>query len=276
MTDAHLGRSTDSAGLETHPADLRHEILAFIEDRVSTAGAEEVTVVLDGGVESTVAATLLVDSLGAERVHGLLLPCNLSTEASTLDATAVIDALGIASTQMHLHPLFDAFRESVMSAFDGRGEYVPQDVVISRLRMTCAYFVSATTDRLVVGTASRTCRLLGAAGEHGADIADLQPIGHLYDSEVRALGRHLDLPEMILDKPATGTRLAERDGAVPSTVAPEIIDRVLVELVDCGRAPVSVAEELSIDISLVRSLAGAVELPRRDHSVLARSGPDSA
>ena len=54
--------------------------------------------------------------------------------------------------------------------------------------------------RLVVGTSNRTETLLGYFTMHGDGAAAFKPIAHLYKCQVRALSRHLGVPEAIIDK----------------------------------------------------------------------------
>jgi NAD+ synthase len=157
-----------------------------------------------------------------------------------------------------------------MPAFDVRGEYVPQDVVISRLRMTCAYFVAATTGRLVAADTTRTRCLLPAPGDPGADVTDLLPVGHLYATEVAALGRSLGVPAMLLEKPTAGPRLAERYEAVPADLSPTTVDRALAAVVDRGEDPEPVARALDADSAAVATLVRAVERRRCERATLDR------
>lgn len=235
-------------------AAIHDEITSFIVEAVATSGAEGVVVNLDGGVDSTLTATLAVESLGADRVSGLILPCNLGTEAAAHDAEAVSRFLGIDSERIHLQPLLNVFMDQLLPQVGSRGENVALGNVIARLRMLCVYFVANTTTRLVLGTTNRTEFLLGYFTKYGDGGVDLLPIGDLYETEVVALARRLDVPEFILEKPSRPGIWAGRTDWGELGAPPEIIDGVLHCLVE-GMSPEEITAALDADRDVIERLA---------------------
>ena len=58
---------------------------------------------------------------------------------------------------------------------------------------------------LVIGTGNRSELLMGYFTLHGDGACDLEPIGHLYKTEVRELAKMLEIPQPIIDKaPSAG------------------------------------------------------------------------
>jgi len=84
------------------PAAERERIRTFIDDRVAAANAAGLVVNMSGGLDSTVTAALAVEALGADRVYGLILPCNKIGAPHARDAEALADALGIEHDTVHL------------------------------------------------------------------------------------------------------------------------------------------------------------------------------
>lgn len=231
------------------------EIATFLRERVDVAGVDGVVVTLNGGVTSTLTATLAVDALGADSVYGLILPCNLGREADALDAAAVVESLGIDHSRVHLQPLLTAFVDRVPPQIPTRDETVALDDVVARLRMTCAYFVANTTSALVLGTADRTALLLGTVTRHGDGGADAFPLAGLYRTEVRALARRLDVPEFVVEKPARSGVRGGRSGAADLDAEPGTVDRVLHRLAVHDFGIQRTAEEVGVDADLVRRVA---------------------
>ncbi|MGM0447624.1 MAG: NAD(+) synthase [Methanobacteriota archaeon] len=226
------------------PARERDRVRSFVADRVDAAGAEGVVVNMSGGLDSTVTAALAVEALGADRVYGLILPCNKVGAPHARDAEALAEALGIDHDTVHLQPLFAQFGAVVPDRFDLHDEPVRSGNAVARLRMAVAYLAANATNRLVCGTTNRSELLLGYLTKHGDGAADLFPLGHLYKTDVRALAAELGVPEFVVEKPpSAGFLPGQRD--VDDLGAPyEVVDPVLHLGVDGGLDPESVVERI--------------------------------
>ncbi|WP_128905805.1 NAD+ synthase [Halorubrum amylolyticum] len=230
------------------PAAERDRIRAFIDDAVAAASADGLVVNMSGGLDSTVTAALAVEALGADRVYGLILPCNKIGAPHARDAEALADALGIEHDTVHLQPLFAQFGAAAPDRFDLHDEPVRSGNAIARLRMAMAYLAANATNRLVCGTTNRSEHLLGYVTKHGDGAADLLPLGHLYKTDVRALTDELDVPEFVVEKPPTAGFLPGQRDADDLGATYDVIDAVLRLGVDRGLAPETIAEQLADDV----------------------------
>ncbi|MFO8114185.1 MAG: NAD(+) synthase [Halorubrum sp.] len=229
------------------PGDERERVRSFLASSVAAAGADGVVVNMSGGLDSTVTAALAVEALGADRVYGLILPCNKVGAPHARDAEALADALGIDHDTVHLHSLFAQLGAVAPDRFDLHDEPVLSGNAVARLRMTLAYLAANATNRLVCGTANRSELLLGYFTKHGDGGADLHPIGHLYKTEVRALAAELDVPEFVVEKPPTAGFLPGQRDADDLGASYEVIDRVLRLGVDRGLDAETITDRLSGD-----------------------------
>jgi NAD+ synthase len=227
------------------PGVERERVRSFLASSVAAAGADGVVVNMSGGLDSTVTAALAVESLGADRVYGLVLPCNKVGAPHARDAEALADALGIDHDTVHLHSLFAQFGAVAPDRFDLHDEPILSGNAVARLRMTLAYLAANATNRLVCGTANRSELLLGYFTKHGDGGADVHPIGHLYKTEVRALAAALDVPEFVVEKPPTAGFLPGQRDTDDLGAPYEVIDRVLRLGVDRGLDPATIADRLS-------------------------------
>lgn len=227
------------------PVVERERVRTFVEASVATADADGVVVNMSGGLDSTVTAALAVEALGADRVYGLILPCNKIGAHHARDAEALADALGIEHDTVHLHSLFAQLGAVAPDRFDLHDEPILSGNAVARLRMTLAYLAANAMNRLVCGTANRSELLLGYFTKHGDGGADVHPIGHLYKTEVRALAAELDVPEFVVEKPPTAGFLPGQRDADDLGAPYDVIDRVLRLGVDRGLDAATIAERLS-------------------------------
>lgn len=177
------------------PAEAEERCVGFIRATLSASGHDALVVGLSGGIDSAVAAGLAVRALGADKVLGVMMPYASSSASSLTDAAAVADALGIRTEKIEITPMADVFLKSIPA-----GELVRRGNIMARCRMVVLYDVSARDGSLVLGTGNRTEDLLGYTTTHGDNACALNPLGHLYKTEIRLLSRHLGLPESVLAK----------------------------------------------------------------------------
>lgn len=123
----------------------------------------------------------------------IVLPGNL-LEESTLN----IFRLVVTDLQGHMYskrlPLKEYFEVVASSNFK------------QRTRMSLLYYHAELRNFAVIGTANKNEHDLGFFVKFGDGGMDVNPIGHLFKSQVYQLGRYLDLPEEILKRtPTTDT-----------------------------------------------------------------------
>ena len=77
-------------------------------------GFSDVVIGLSGGMDSSLVAVMAADALGAEHVHGVMLPGPYSSESSIDDAEALAANLDIEVRTVSICEPFEAF-ESVLA-----------------------------------------------------------------------------------------------------------------------------------------------------------------
>lgn len=227
--------------------DKYRAAVSFVIDEVRRAGARGVVVGLSGGLDSSVAAKVCCDALGAGRVLGLVMPeRGLTPKKDLEDATSYAGGLGLTVRRVEIGP--------VVRAFSSR---LPRDRLSlgnlrARVRMAILYYYANMERRLVVGTGDRSEILLGYFTKWGDGGADLLPLGGMYKTELRLLATHLGVPPHIASKPSSPRlwrgQTAEGELGLPYETA----DSILVLLVDEGLAAEEVKERLGLDEEVER------------------------
>lgn len=211
-------------------------IVAFIRDTLKSARHERVVLGLSGGIDSALVAALAVEAVGAANVLALLLPYATSNPASEEDARRVIARLGIPWTKFEITPMVDALA-SAYPDMDARRK----GNVMARCRMAAIYDQSVAFHGLVAGTSNRTETLLGYFTMHGDGAAAFKPIAHLFKVEVRALSRHIGVPEPIVSKAPSADLYAGQTDEGELGFTYDQADQVLYLATERGLSPAEIA-----------------------------------
>jgi NAD+ synthase len=205
---------SDDAPLDIRLAEeeleaTREHIVSFIRGVVDDAGAEGAVIGLSGGIDSTTTAALGVEALGAENVHGLVMPSEVNTDENMSDAERVAEMLDIKYDVVDINPIADAFFEAYPGATEDR---MATGNVRVRVRGVLNYFVANHEGKVVLGTGNRSEALTGYFTKYGDQAVDCNPIGNLYKQQVRQVAASLGLPEdLVMKTPSAEMWLGQTD-----------------------------------------------------------------
>ena len=198
----------------------------FIRDELARRGFKKAIVGLSGGVDSAVTAFLAARALGPKNVIGVRMPYRTSSADSLAHAQLVIDALGIESRTADISAAVDGYLAGEPDADPAR-----RGNVMARMRMIVLFDLSARYGALPLGTGNKTERLFGYFTWHADDSPPVNPLGDLFKSQVWALARHLGVPDVIVDKPASADLIKgqtdEADFGIRYAQADEILNWLL-------------------------------------------------
>ncbi len=154
---------------------------------------------LSGGVDSSLTAALAARALGPKNVVGVRMPYRTSSVESLEHAALVAGQLGIEMLTVDITDAVDGY----VTAADAQADAARRGNVMARMRMVTLFDLSVKHNALPLGTGNKTERLLGYFTWHGDDAPPVNPLGDLFKTQVRALARHMGLPEIVVAKPAT-------------------------------------------------------------------------
>ena len=191
------------------PEEEVYEALVLAtRDYVKKNGFSDAVIGLSGGVDSALVATVAVDALGSERVHGVLLPSRFSSEGSLTDATALSENLGIDHRVIGIEPVHEAYLELLAPTFADRAPDLTEENLQARVRGTILMALSNKFGWLVLTTGNKSEMAVGYATLYGDMAGGFAVIKDVPKTLVYALcemrnaqaGRDL-IPTAILTKP---------------------------------------------------------------------------
>ncbi|GAB6392078.1 MAG: GMP synthase [glutamine-hydrolyzing] [Treponematales bacterium] len=196
--------------------------------RERTGGAP-VLLLISGGVDSTVAAALLLNALPPERVHLMYMDTGLMRKGETAAVKAALERLG--ARHLHLVHCEDEFLAALKGQTDPEAKrkavgdlfITIQEREVRRLGLPESYFLAQGTlytDLIESGRGvGKKAHLIKSHHNVGSPLVDakrragriLEPLDKLYKDEVRALGRLLGVDEEVVRRhPFPGPGLAVR------------------------------------------------------------------
>jgi NAD+ synthase len=242
--------------LEFDVAAEEKAIVAFIRSVVKQADASGVVVGLSGGIDSSVVCSLCTRALGRGKVLGVFMPSKSTPAGDLSDAKKLASSLGIESKEV----MIDGVVEKALSVLGIEGSKIARANLQARTRMMVLYFYANTIGRLVAGTGDKSEILVGFFTKYGDGGVDLLPIGHLYKTQVRILGKHLGLPRGILEKPPSPQLWPGHKATDELPADYDRLDLILDYVIESGLPPAEAASRAGTDASVVGQV---IEMNRR-------------
>jgi NAD+ synthase len=174
------------------------------------SGCAGIVIGLSGGVDSAVAAVFCCRAIGGEKVLGLSLPSSVSNQADINDAAALCAQTGMTHRIISIDPMLEGFK-TIPEFIESR--YLVGNLM-ARIRMATLYYYANRDQKIVCGTSNRSEYMLGYCTKFGDNAADLQPLLHLYKTEVYEYAHELGIPKAIIKKaPSAGLWEGQSDEA---------------------------------------------------------------
>ena len=275
VTPAHAA-PPNSLRAPLHPlpdpqAERWGALVLGVRDYVLKSGFTDVCVGLSGGVDSSLVASIAVDALGAEHVHGVLMPSRYSSHHSITDAEQLAGNLGIDTRLVRIESAHAAFTEMLVPhVSDGRievGDLTDQNVQ-SRVRGVVLMALANEHRWLVLTTGNKSESAVGYSTLYGDTAGAFAVIRDVWKLTVYELcewrnsesGREL-IPRSVFTKaPSAELRPDQRDDQ--SLPPYDVLDPILQAYVEDNRTVAEVVrmELPGADAELVRRVCQLVDI----------------
>lgn len=238
--------ASDATNVVTAPLDPVGEVYLALtlatRDYVRKNGFTDVVIGLSGGVDSSLVAAIAADALGADHVHGVLMPSRYSSDHSVADAVALAAALGIDARTIPIDEAHRAFESMLAPSFADRDADLTEENLQSRLRGVTLMALSNKFGWLVLTTSNKSESAVGYATLYGDTAGAFSVIKDVPKLLVYELCRWRNardgvpvIPESVLTKPPSAElRPDQRDDQ--SLPPYEVLDPIIEGFVDEDRS----------------------------------------
>jgi NAD+ synthase len=231
------------------------EVVAFTRHTFEVHHKSTAVVAVSGGIDSALSLTLVTQALSADNVIPVLLPHHNQVMD---DAYLILEHNQIPKSQWQEMNIF-AMVEAASEALNvSDADMVRKGNLKARCRMMAIYDIAKKENALVCGTENKSEHFLGYFTRFGDAASDLEPISHLYKTQVRQLAKFLALPEALSAKPPSAGLWVGQTDEDEMGFSYEHADQVLHQLLDLGAKPDEIKIE-GIESSIVARVITQVQ-----------------
>jgi len=196
--------------LEIDVKKTTQEIVEFIQKTTKKNNFKKVVIGLSGGIDSATALTCARLALGEENVICALLPYKNLHQHALERAQLIISENKIPKKNCILLDITPAVLN--IASYDKNMSINRKGNIMARIRMIYLYDLAKKHSALTCGTENKSEYLLGYFTRHGDEASDLEPLQHLYKTQIFTLASHLKIARTILDtKPTAGLYSGQSD-----------------------------------------------------------------
>lgn len=182
------------------PQQQFERIKTLLTSIINEQKIAKIVVAVSGGIDSAVSLTLCTQIVGKDNIYPVFLPyLNQSIEDSKL--ISEFNQIPKQNWQeINIGSVVDQFIDQRKL---GNKDRLRIGNVMARVRMIYLYDLAKQLGALVGGTENKSEKYLGYFTRFGDEASDIEPIVHLYKTQVTQLAQYLHIPiELILKAPS--------------------------------------------------------------------------
>ncbi|MDX5461889.1 NAD+ synthase [Micromonospora tulbaghiae] len=235
---APAGPAVDGGIIEpvADEAEVWHALVLGLRDYIDKNRFPSVVLGLSGGIDSAVAAAIAVDAVGPDRVVGVSMPSQHSSEHSRTDAEDLAKRTGLDYRVEPIQPMVDTFLANM--SLSG----VAVENLQARVRGVILMALSNQEGHLVLTTGNKSELAVGYSTLYGDSVGGYNPVKDVWKTLVWRLatwrnadaarrGQTPPIPENSIGKPPSAEL---SPGQLDSDTLPDydVLDPILIGYVD--------------------------------------------
>jgi NAD+ synthase (glutamine-hydrolysing) len=243
-------------------AEVYRALEVGLRDYVDKNGFSGVVVGLSGGIDSALTAAVAVDALGPDRVIGVTMPSQFSSEGSVTDAELLARNLGITFHEIAIKPPFEALTQALGPVFGDRPFDVAEENIQARIRGLLLMAISNKLGPMVLTTGNKSEMAVGYATLYGDMAGGYSVLKDVLKTEVFRLARWRNrdgevIPDTSITKPPSAELRPDQKDS-DSLPPYDLLDAVLERYVEDDRSVADIVAE-GFDEDVVRRITRLVD-----------------
>lgn len=247
---------------------ILNEIVDFLRENIRKYNFKGVVLGVSGGIDSAVVLAILLKAFEKDKIKCYILPERDSPKDSTKDAKFVCNYYNVdyeiknITNILRALGIYKYYPPAIFIPWKMKANYAKKrwekykkignpyefDIIgtkdteflkgISyyrakhRIRMVYLYKEAEKRNYAVIGTTNKTEFLTGLYVKWGDDSTDIEPILHLYKTQVFQLAKFLEVPEKIIFKPASPNLIPGLSDEEIFGLDYKTLDRILDKIVN--------------------------------------------
>jgi NAD+ synthase len=193
--------------LEINAEEEALKIISFLRQTFLTQKIDKAVIGVSGGIDSAVSLTLLSKALTFENIQILHLPY---FKEETDDINKLFEYLKIPASKLEIFSIKLMVDKIIDELKIPDNDLVRRGNIMARVRMISLFDTAKKQNGLVVGTENRSEHFLGYFTRFGDEASDIEPIAHLYKTQVYEIAKYLKIPQSIIDKAPSANLWADQ------------------------------------------------------------------
>ncbi len=183
----------------------KEKIISFLQDVFKKTGIEKVVLGVSGGIDSATSLYLLKEVLPIENIfinHLYYFPTSVdSFRESIQDLNFSESNIKVRSIQEVVDPLLKY--SDLDASANSSEDKIRIGNIMARIRMITLFDEAKNNNALVCGTENRSENYLGYFTRFGDAASDIEPISHLFKTQVYQLANYLKISQKTIQQAPT-------------------------------------------------------------------------
>jgi NAD+ synthase (glutamine-hydrolysing) len=186
--------------------EIGRGLILGLRDYIRKVGFKDVVIGLSGGIDSALTAAIAAEALGPERVTGIAMPSQFSSQHSIDDARELASNLGIRFHIVPISPIYAPYETAIDQLFGEHKFDTTNENIQARIRGNILMAWSNRTGAMVVSTGNKSELAVGYCTLYGDMAGGMSLLGDVYKTMVYRVSRWMNrdrvlIPESTMTKP---------------------------------------------------------------------------
>ena len=196
-------------------ADVYRALCLGVRDYINKNRFPGVLLGLSGGIDSALTLAIVVDALGADKVHAVMMPSPYTAQISLDDSREMVNILGVRYDEIPIEAMFKSYLTALNALFAGRAADTTEENLQARIRGTLLMALSNKLGALVLTTGNKSEMTVGYATLYGDMAGGFAVLKDVSKTLVYRLARYRNtlgkvIPERIITRPPSAELRADQ------------------------------------------------------------------